>query len=624
MNVGGHEARWAVRGGANLRVWVAVLVAAVLAAVVTVAARWARTPAPAGPPGGAGPVTPAGDGGESSKAVAKEVPGGGVAGEVTFNKDVAPIVFVHCATCHRPGETAPFDLLTYADVKKRSATILEVTRNRYMPPWLPEPGHEPLQDERRLADREIEVFRRWVESGMPEGRAEDRPPTPKWTEGWVLGTPDLVLKLSEAYVLPAEGADVYRNFILPIPTRERRYVRAFEFRPSSRAVHHAFLRIDGTGQSRRIDEKDPALGFGGMDTPPAAETPGGYFLSWQPGRLPSALPPGLAWTLPAGADVVLLMHMQLRGMPEPVQPSIGFYFTDIPPTNTPVKIGLRSYGIDIPAGATDYAVEERVTLPVESELMALLPHAHYLARRVEAYADVPGQGRRLLMVIPNWDFNWQSDFRFAKAVPLPAGTTLGMRFVFDNSTNNVRNPSHPPVRVKFGLQTKDEMGELWIQLLAKDAPARDRLETVAQMQTLKAISELAQFRLRENPEDAEAMTELAKVSLTLGDMAGAEQVLRRALGLRPLLDDAHYHLGLVFLEQGKVGAAEAEFLETLRLNPEHFQARNNAGLACLRLGRLRDAGAHFREVLRTRPSDSIAQRNLELVTRAQARNPGAR
>ena len=624
MNVGGHEARWAVRGWANLRVWVAVFVAAVLAAVVTVAARWARTPAPAAPPGGTGPAMSVGDGGASSKAVAKEVPGGGVAGEVTFNKDVAPIVFVHCATCHRPGETAPFDLLTYADVKKRSATILEVTRNRYMPPWLPEPGHEPLQDERRLSDREIEVFRRWVESGMPEGRAEDRPPTPKWTEGWVLGTPDLVLKLSEAYVLPAEGADVYRNFILPIPTRERRYVRAFEFRPSSRAVHHAFLRIDGTGQSRRIDEKDPALGFGGMDTPPAAETPGGYFLSWQPGRLPSALPPGLAWTLPAGADVVLLMHMQLRGMPEPVQPSIGFYFTDIPPTNTPVKIGLRSYGIDIPAGATDYAVEERVTLPVESELMALLPHAHYLARRVEAYADVPGQGRRLLMVIPNWDFNWQSDFRFAKAVPLPAGTTLGMRFVFDNSTNNVRNPSHPPVRVKFGLQTKDEMGELWIQLLAKDAPARDRLETVAQMQTLKAISELAQFRLRENPEDAEAMTELAKVSLTLGDMAGAEQVLRRALGLRPLLDDAHYHLGLVFLEQGKVGAAEAEFLETLRLNPEHFQARNNAGLACLRLGRLRDAGAHFREVLRTRPSDAIAQRNLELVTRAQARNPGAR
>ncbi|MBL9126312.1 MAG: tetratricopeptide repeat protein [Verrucomicrobiales bacterium] len=606
----------------------AVLVSAVLAAAVTWAARVARSaksPASESTTSSTNlaPV-PAASGGSATRAASSGAGAERAPGEPTFNRDIAPILYAQCAPCHRPGETAPFDLLTYADAKKRSGTIVEVTRNRYMPPWLPEAGHEPLLDERRLSDAEIALIRRWVETGMAEGKAEDLPPVPKWTEGWVLGPPDLVLKLSEAYALPAEGADVYRNFVLPIPTRERRFVRAFEFRPSSRAVHHAFLRIDGTGQSRRIDEKEPGPGFAGMNTPPAAETPGGYFLSWQPGRLPSALPPGLAWSLPAGADLVLLMHMQLRGLPESVQPSIGFYFTDVPPTNTPVKIGLRSYAIDVPAGASEHAVEERVTLPVESELLAVLPHAHYLARRVEAYADIPGRERRLLMVIPAWDFNWQSDFRFAKPVALPAGTTLGMRFVYDNSTNNVRNPNQPPVRVKFGLQTKDEMGELWIQLLARDAAGRDRLETVAQMQTLKAISELSQFKLRENPEDAEAMAELAKVSLTLGDRAGAEAVLRKALGLRPELDDAHYHLGLVFLDQGKIGAAEAEFLEALRLNPEHFQARNNAGLACLRAGRLRDAAAHFREVLRTRPGDVIAQRNLDLVLRAQARNPAPR
>jgi cytochrome c-type biogenesis protein CcmH/NrfG len=556
-----------------------------------------------------------------SVAPAASVPVRGEAvGMVTFNRDLAPVVYAQCAPCHRPGETAPFDLLTYEDVRKRSATILEVIGSRYMPPWLPEAGHEPLLDERRLTDEEIGLFRRWVDGGMPEGDPADLPPRPRWTEGWVLGTPDLVVKLEEAYRLPAEGADVYRNFILPVPTKERRYVRAFEFRPSSRAVHHAFLRIDGTGQSRRMDAKDAEVGFGGMDTPPAAETPGGYFLSWQPGRQPSALPPGLAWSLAAGADVVLLMHMQLRGREELVQPSIGFYFTDQPPTNTPVKIGLRSYAIDIPPGVTNHVVEERVTLPVASDLLALLPHAHYLARRVEAYAEVPGQPRRMLLVIPSWDFNWQSDFRFARPVALPAGTTLGMRYVYDNSTNNVRNPNQPPVHVKFGLQTRDEMGELWIQLLARDEAGRDRLETVAQMRTLKAISELNQFKLRENPRDAEAMAELAKVSLTLGDLSRAEGVLRLALELRPDLDDVRYHLGLVLLQQNKLTEAEAEFLEALRLNPDHYQARNNAGLACLRLGRLREAEAHFREVLRTRPGDAIAKRNLELVLRSR---PGA-
>ncbi len=545
-------------------------------------------------------------------------------GVVTFNRDVAPIVFGRCSDCHRPGEAAPFDLLTFDDVRKRSGTILEVTRSGLMPPWLPEAGHEPLLHERRLSARELATLERWVATGMPEGDAAELPELPQWTEGWALGPPDLEVKLSEPYLLPAEGEDVYRNFILPVPTRGRRYVRAFEFRPSSRAVHHAFLRIDGTGQSRRIDEKDPGLGFGGMDTPPAAETPGGYFLSWQPGRRPMALPPGLGWSLPGGSDIVLLMHMQLLGLAEAVRPSIGFYFTDVPPTNTPVKIGLRSYAIDIPAGARDYAVEERVTLPVEADLLAVLPHAHYLARRVEAYAEEPGKPRRMLLVIPAWDFNWQSDFRFARPVTLPAGTTVGMRFVFDNSTNNVRNPNHPPERVKFGLRTRDEMAELWLQLLARDSAGGDALERTAQLRNLKAISELSQFKLRENPEDAEAMAEMAKVSLSFGEVAQAEAVLRRALQLRPDLDDAHYHLGLALMARSQFTAAEREFVETVRLNPGHYQARNNAGLACLRTGRLGEAEAHFREVLRRRPEDALARQNLDLAIRARSRSSAPR
>lgn len=535
---------------------------------------------------------------------------------ITFNRDIAPILFGHCAGCHRPGASAPFSLLTFADAKKHSRTIVDVTRRRYMPPWLPEAGHEPLQDERRLREDEIDRLARWVEAGLAEGDAADLPPAPRFTDGWALGPPDLVVELSDPYRLPAEGPDVYRNFIIPLPTRDRRFVRAFEFRPGSRAVHHAFLRIDGTGQSRKLDVKDPLPGFDGMETPPAAESPSGYFLSWQPGRLPSALPAGLAWPLPAGADIVLLMHMQLLGKAEPVRPSIGFYFTDLAPTNMPVKIGLRSYAIDIPAGATNYSVEETVVLPVDSDLLAILPHGHYLARRIEAYARSPDGNRRSLLVIPDWDFNWQSDFRFAKPVALPAGTIVGMRFTFDNSTHNARNPAQPPVRVKFGLQTQDEMAELWLQLLPRTPQGHDRLETVAQMQTLKAIYELNQFRIRENPRDAEAHAELAKVHLTFGNLRQAEQTLRQALALKPDLDDGHYHLGLVYLNQSRFEAAEAAFLEALRINPAHFQARNNAGLACLRLGKLVEAGTHFQEALRLNPGDPIAQSNLRMVQEA--------
>jgi hypothetical protein len=417
---------------------------------------------------------------------------------------------------------------------------------------------------------------------------------------------------------------VYRNFVIPVPTTARRFVRAFEFRPGSKAVHHAFLRIDASGEARKLDAKEPGPGFGGMDLPPASESPTGHFLSWQPGRMPSRIPDGLAWTLPAGSDVVLLMHMQPLGRPEPLRPSIGFYFTDVAPTNSPMKLGLRSYTIDLPAGATNTVVEQRTVLPVDTELHAVLPHAHYLAKRVEGFAILPDGTRRSLLRIPDWDFNWQTEYRYATPVRLPRGTTLGMQYTYDNSTNNARNPHQPPRRVTFGLQTSDEMAELWFQLLAPTRADFDKLAQAAQARTVVDIEELSRFKLRQNPNDAEAVSELGKVKLTTGDGTGAEALFRRALEIRPDLDDAHYHLGLVLLYTGRIADAEGEFLEAVRLNPEHFQARGNAGLCCLRQRRFEEAATHFREILRTRPGDTVARQNLELAERLRRGQPPAR
>src|SRR5213075_2779268 len=181
---------------------------------------------------------------------------------LTFHRDIAPLVHQRCAGCHHPGESAPFDLLTYGDVKKHAREIVEVTGQRVMPPWLPEPGYGDFVGERSLSAAEIQRLRRWVEQGAPEGNPADARPRPQWREGWQLGQPDLVIRLPEPYTLAAEGKDVYRNFVIPIPTTRKRYVRAVEFEPGNgRVVHHAFLYLDPTRDSRRRDEEDREPGF---------------------------------------------------------------------------------------------------------------------------------------------------------------------------------------------------------------------------------------------------------------------------------------------------------------------------------------------------------------------------
>jgi len=185
---------------------------------------------------------------------------------VTFNRDVAPIVFAECAACHRPGEAGPFPLLTYDDVRRRASQVADVTRRRVMPPWLPAAGHGEFLGDRRLSDEQVATIGRWVEQGAPEGAAADMPPRPPFADGWQLGEPDLVVRMPEPYVLPADGADVYRNFVLPVPLAAGRWVKAVEIRPgNAKVVHHAFLLADRTPASRRLDALEPGVGYGGMD-----------------------------------------------------------------------------------------------------------------------------------------------------------------------------------------------------------------------------------------------------------------------------------------------------------------------------------------------------------------------
>ena len=383
--------------------------------------------------------------------------------QVTFNRDIAPIVFHYCASCHRPGESGPFPLLTYEDVKKHGHQIVAVTQTRFMPPWLPEAQPLKFADERRLSHEQLALIQKWVEQGMIQGSPADLPPQPQFVKGWQLGKPDLIVKAAKPFLLPASGIDTYWNFILPIPINESRWVKAVEIRPGDkRLVHHANILVDRLELSRKM-ETEPGAGFGGMEIRIESELfdPDSHFLFWKPGTVPYVEPDGMALRLDKGTDLVLNTHMQPSGKPEVIQPSIGIYFTDKPATEHPMLVQLDCDSqLDIPPGDNHFVVHDEFTLPLDADVLGIYPHAHYLGKDLEATATLPDGTRETLIHIKHWDLNWQAVYRYEQPVPLPKGTTIAMRYVYDNSEDNMANPNHPP-----------EARQSWKPLQRRDGPS---------------------------------------------------------------------------------------------------------------------------------------------------------
>ena len=442
---------------------------------------------------------------------------------------------------------------------------------------------------------------------------------PKWNEGWQLGDPDLVVTMPQRYSLPAEGKDVYRNFVVPVPLAARRYVKAVEFRPGNpKIVHHAFIRLDRTRESRQRDARDPEPGFSGIHAPPTAQPPPGHFLSWQPGKRVSREPDGLPWLLETNTDLVLQLHLKPTGKPEEIQSSVGFYFTNHPPTNTPIKIWLVSYDIDIPAGEADYVLKDSYTLPVDVQVLAVLPHTHYLGKECQGYATLPDGTRQWLLRIRQWDFNWQGDYRYDKPVFLPKGTSVTMEYTYDNSTNNVRNPNQPPQRVRYGPRSSDEMGELWFQVIARNSNDLARISRDCNDRLIRDEIAYNEFLLRVDPRDAAAHTELGRLKLIRGQSSDATGHFQTALEIKPSADQPHYYLGLLFRQQRKLAEARVEFETALRLNPDNFKAHGNLGVICAEQGEAALAETHFRSALRINPDDSLAQGCLNELLKAKA------
>jgi hypothetical protein len=464
--------------------------------------------------------------------------------EVTFAKDIAPIVYGNCTQCHRPGEAGGLSFRSYDEVKSSAKLIAKVTASGYMPPWKVTPGHGDFLNARGLSAAQVGLIQSWVAQGMPEGDPALAPPLPVFTEGWQLGEPDLVVTMPDQFTVPASGPDVYVNFVVPLPAIPAgKYLRAIEYRPTAKTTaHHTLFALDTKGLGRELDADEPGPGFSGMAAGLRKSRIGG----WALGGVPAPYPKGAAVPIPAGADLILEAHFHPSGKEEVEQAKLGIFLTDEVPTHQLVNVPVPfQFGVGlnlrIPAGEKHYEVSDTFTLPVDSEIHNIFPHAHYICKEMQATATLPDGTEKELIWITDWDFAWQEQYTFREPVKVPAGTVVKARFVYDNSAENPRNPTSPPKEVTWGPESTDEMASLAVNVIPVNntdtaklkAAIEDyrmaALENVDIALIRKAAEPLMKARLDTNKDGSVSFTErmagIQKARKRMGEDAGFSPAL---------------------------------------------------------------------------------------------------
>ena len=468
-----------------------------------------------------------------------------------------------------------------------------------------------------------------------KGILRDRPPVPAFADGWQLGKPDLVVTLSEPYTLGAGGTDVFRIFVVPLPVDKVRYVTrtripsrqraAFCIAPTSASMGTADIAPTGT---KRIPHLVTTVCSHVRRCILMA-----IFSAGRPDKSHRCCLKASRWRLAPDADLVLKMHMQPSGKPEVVSSSVGLYFGSDPPERTPMMLPLGRQNIDIPAGDKHYTIADSFVLPVDVQVQALEPHAHYRAREIIGTATLPDGTTKTLIRINDWDFRWQHVSRYVTPVCAPKGTTLAMRYTYDNSSDNANNPMQPPDRVSVGTASEDEMGDLWIQVLTRDGRDLDLLNKRFRPKTV-AEDVVGSFRFSTEPESVALHDDLEVCTLSRpavrrrcavrsfcetqararrdalqpwpGTHAGGKPGIcdpsgRSGIRIRP--DDAlaHNNLGAILLQVGNADEALTHLREAVRLDPTNAEAQNNLGVACRERGEDAEAIDHFRRAVLASP-----------------------
>lgn len=379
----------------------------------------------------------------------------------TWSSRVASIIYSKCTPCHRTGEIAPFTLESYQDADDYAPSIKHAVEDRKMPPWPPAKGHGNFMGSRALTDDEIATIIAWVDNGSPEGDPNAAPKPPVFPSGSQLGTPDLVLTMSEEWRQPGDGKDVYRFFVLPTNLLQDRNVAAIEFRPGNTSVvHHVLYFLDTTGTARRLDAADPEPGYAGFGDP-GFET-AASFLGWVPGAQQRLYPPTIGARLYRNSDLVIQVHYAPSETEQSDRSSVNIFFHDSPSVRLVQEFALNPRNLVpgqsfvIPADATP-TFTTRFTIPLDVSMIAVAPHMHLLGTSARAYAVTPAGDTIRLIKIDAWDFHWQGGYAYKHPVRIPRNSTLYYEASYDNTSNNPHNPNTPPKIVTWGEGTEDEM-----------------------------------------------------------------------------------------------------------------------------------------------------------------------
>lgn len=406
----------------------------------------------------------------AKKAAAAESP-------VTFYKDVLPVLQSHCQSCHRPGQVGPFALMNYKQASKWADACLEEVQAKKMPPWKAE-KNDLLGAGRTLPADAARILEKWIEQGMPEGNAADAPPPAKFTDGWALGEPDLILEAPEDVTIGPNGRDLFRVVVFPTNLTEDKYITAMEVKPgNARVVHHTLQMIDTSGTARKLqadaqkkakpDDADHGPGYSVSMGWGFLPNPANMLGGWAPGLLPKRLPDGIGQTLPKGSDLCVQFHYHRTGKEERDRTKIGIYFAKGKIEQTYRSVAATGLFKQIPAGEKNFKVESSWKLTDDVTVYRLVPHMHLLGKDIELRAKQPGEEERVLIRIPEWDYNWQEQYELKQPLKLAKGTVLTVRATFDNSADNVNNPTSPPKAVRFGEQTTDEMCFVFLGVASK-------------------------------------------------------------------------------------------------------------------------------------------------------------
>jgi thiol-disulfide isomerase/thioredoxin len=415
--------------------------------------------------------------------------------QVTYYRDVLPILQNNCQQCHRPGEVGPFSLMTYKQAVSWAADVKDYTQSRKMPPWKPVEG-PAFHNERKLSDKDLATLAAWADGGTPAGDPQDAPPPKKFVDGWYLGKPDLVLTVPEEMTVGPSGSDLFRVFVLPTDLDEDKHVTALEVRPGNkRIVHHTLNYIDRTGQARALEKKEQervkkddeqdhgpgysvAMGVGFL--------PQGTLGGWAPGQLGRHLPKGTYHLLPKGADVVVQVHYHRDGRLEKDRLQIGLYFAKGKVDKMLKNAVIPGRFVSIPAGDAHHVVRGEIQALQDCTLYSVMPHMHMVGREIKVTLTPPDGSKQTLIAIKDWDYNWQETYFLKEPMAIKAGTKFEVEAVYDNTDKNPNNPFHPPRRIWFGEQTDNEMcfvflgatsdkaGPIFTRLRASDRPGQPK------------------------------------------------------------------------------------------------------------------------------------------------------